>query len=103
MGKSQRAKGARGQAEAASLLKERGWVVDPIAIGIKREDMIATNPGGLRYSVEVKNQKLIDIVKFRQQAREQAQARKLPWMLMVKIYGGYWLVEKQGEAPEIWR
>lgn len=103
MSKSQRDKGRRGQTEAQKLLVEYGYAVDPITCGVKREDMIATS-GGKSWCVEVKNHKLIDIMKFRRQAREQAKERKLPWMLMVKIPGSsYWLIERKNGTSRIWR
>jgi len=104
MGKSQRDKGARGQREAHKILVQRGWTVDPITAGVKREDMIATDPivGGL-WSVEVKNHKLINMCKFRQQAREQAKVRNLPYLLMVKIPDSRWWYVEDAIYSELWR
>ena len=103
MGKAQRAKGARGQSEAKKLLEARGWIVDPITCGVKREDMIATCPDGKQWSVEVKNCKLINMAKFRRQAREQARKRKLPYMVMAKIEGSkFWIIERQGMLLKLW-
>jgi len=102
MSKAQRDKGRRGQTAAEALLVERDWKVDPISAGIKREDIIATDPAGGVWSVEVKN--CINITTaHRKQAIEQGAWRKLPWMLMSKIHGtGYWLVQRKGQMPVIW-
>lgn len=102
MSKSQRVKGARGQSIAKQLLLDRDWIVDPITAGVKREDMIATDPHGIVWSVEVKNCASITPA-HKAQAIEQAAARKLPWMLISKIYGTrYWLIQRKGTEPVLW-
>lgn len=102
MSASQRNKGRRGQSIFAAMLTERDWVVDPITAGVQREDIIATDPAGRVWSVEVKNTKTITH-QHRQQAMEQAKARRLPWMLANKIHGtSSWLIQRQGERPVIW-
>ena len=102
MGKASRDKGARGQSMFANMLRARDWTVDPIASGIKREDLIATDAWGYKWSVEVKN--CLDITRVhRDQAIEQARKRKLPWMLASKISGTRsWLVQRRGKPPTIW-
>lgn len=102
VGKAQRDKGRRGQTAAEKILTARDWTVDPISAGIKREDLIAVDPSGVVWSVEVKN--CINITTMhKRQAMDQAKARKLPWMIMSKIYGTkYWLVQRKGIAPVIW-
>ena len=102
MGKSQRNKGRRGQTEAVNMLKDRDWQVIQTTSGIMNEDVVATDPGGCQWSVEVKNHKIIDIYRFRRQAIEQANKRKLPWMLMLKIPGG-WLIMRKNETPIVWK
>ena len=52
MSKAQRDKGRRGQTAAEALLKDRDWTVDPITSGIKREDIIATDPVGIIWRSE---------------------------------------------------
>lgn len=102
MGKSQRDRGRRGQTAAEALLTKRDWTVDPITAGVKREDMIATDPSGIVWSVEVKNCMSITVA-HRKQAMEQAKARKLPWMLMNKIHGTRaWLIQRKGFRPALW-
>ena len=102
MSKAQRDKGRRGQTAAEALLVERDWTTDPISAGIRREDLIATDPSGGVWSVEVKNCVSITVA-HRKQAAEQAAKRKLPWMLMSRIHGtGYWLVQRKGQMPVIW-
>src|SRR5574340_1825961 len=63
MGKSQRAKGSRGQCTAANMLRDRDWEVEVLTCGMMHEDLIATEcatPFDLptetpkRYSVEIK-------------------------------------------------
>ncbi|MGQ9671481.1 MAG: hypothetical protein ACUVWY_15195 [Desulfosoma sp.] len=76
--------------------------MDPITAGVMREDMIATDPDGNRWSVEVKNTSSITAAHLKQ-AREQAMARKLPWMLANKLEGTRsWLVRRQGHRPVVW-
>lgn len=102
MGAMQRNKGARGQSEFASILRERDWTVDPITAGVMREDMIATDSEGRQWSVEVKNTATIT-KSHRKQAMEQSARRKLPWMLANKIAGtSSWLVQRKGEKPVVW-
>ena len=103
MSKAQRDKGRRGQTVAETMLTSRDWTVDPITAGVKREDMIATSPEGIVYSVEVKNCIVISLA-HRKQAMEQARARKLPWMLMSKIHGTHcWLVQRRNCMPVVWQ
>lgn len=102
MGKASRDKGAKGQSMATRLLRERDYIVDPISAGLKREDLIATAPEGKKYSVEVKNCRIISMT-HRHQAITQARERKLLWMLMSKIAGtSAWLIQRQGCYPVIW-
>ena len=101
-GKSSRTKGARGQAIAADMLRDRDWVVDQITAGIAAADLIATDPHGKTYAVEVKNCAGI-LPGHMKQARDQAQKRRKAWMLMSKIAGtSSWLVQRQGCAPVVW-
>jgi hypothetical protein len=101
-GKATRAKGRRGQTDAANLLRGRDWVVADLSAGVATEDMIATDPDGRAWAVEVKNCVTISAA-HKKQAREQAEKRRLPWMLMNKIAGtGSWLVQRQAEKPVVW-
>lgn len=102
MGATSRRKGARGQGEFAALLADRDWVTDRITAGIAAADLIATDPAGKTWCVEVKNCAGI-LPAHLQQAREQARKRRLPWMLANHIEGSSsWLVRRQGEAPQLW-
>lgn len=102
MSKAQRDKGRRGQSQAENLLRSRDWQTDPISAGIKREDIIAVDPNGKQWSVEVKNCASISTF-HRLQAMEQAKKRKLPWMLMSKVAGTRaWLIQRQGHIPTVW-
>lgn len=97
-----RNKGRRGQSEAALLLRERDWRVDDTRCGIKSDDLIATDPDGRSWSVEVKKTRTI-VPGHIDQARRQAKKRKMPWMLLNRIHGSVcWLVRRQGMWPVVW-
>lgn len=101
-GRASRSKGARGQSEFKALLLDRDWTVDSITAGIAACDLIAADPGGTQYSVEVKNCAGI-LPAHKRQAMAQAKARKLPWLLASKIAGtASWLVQRQGATPVVW-
>ena len=103
MGKMSRTKGRRGQSDFANILRNNDWQVDDTRAGIKAEDLIATDPDGKEWSVEVKKTKQI-IPDHLRQAREQAKKRKMPWMLANHIHGTrYWLVQRQNQSPVLWR
>ena len=85
MGKMQRTKGRRAQTEFKRMLTERDWGVIEPAGGMAVEDVIATSPQGVTYSVEVKHHEAIRLADFIKQAKEQAKKRKLPWMLAVRL------------------
>jgi hypothetical protein len=102
MGASERRKGVVGRQRAKNLLLDRDWSMEPTMDGIKADDLVVIDPNGQKWSVEVKNTKLI-AVHHRQQAQLQAQRRDLPWMLMSRIFGtGSWLTQRQGELPVCW-
>jgi hypothetical protein len=102
MSKASRDKGRRGQTEFSNLLTSRDWRVDPISCGIMREDIIATDPHGTQWSVEIKNCASI-LPAHVKQAKEQAKKRGLRWMLANKIQGSRsWLVRRQGFQPVVW-
>lgn len=97
-----RAKGRRGQAEAKKLLMERGWQIAELNNGISSEDILATDPDGKEWSVEVKKTRDINIA-HRKQAQAQGMARKRPWMLMSHIEGTRsWLIQRKGVSPIVW-
>ena len=103
MSKASRNKGRRGQREAALLLKSRDWSVAELNAGTVAEDFIAIDTDGISYSVEVKNTVSITAA-HRQQAIRQADARKLPWMLISKIAGtDCWLVQRKHKKPVVWQ
>lgn len=101
-GKATRSKGRRGETEAKLLLESRDWVVWDLTAGLATEDLIANDPDGKGWIIEVKNTTAITMA-HRKQAMDQAKARKMPWMLMSKIAGtGSWLVQRQGLKPTVW-
>jgi predicted RecB family endonuclease len=105
MSASQRAKGRRGQSEAVALLESRDWLCGDLSAGISSEDILAVEPGGRLYSVEVKSQMSINVPAFRSQAiRNAAKRKKSNWMVMARIdgYSGAWLVLRAGMAPVVW-
>jgi Holliday junction resolvase-like predicted endonuclease len=102
MSKASRDKGRRGQREAQALLQSRDWTTAELNAGTAVEDMIATNPDGQAWAVEVKNTVAITTA-HRAQAMAQAKARRLPWMLLSKIAGtSSWLVQRQNQRPAVW-
>ena len=103
MGKAARSKGRRGESQAIDLLTSRDWLVADLTAGKAGEDLLATDPDGVVWAVEVKMTKAITLA-HRQQAQRQAQARKARWMLMSHIEGtSSWLVQQQGRVPTVWR
>lgn len=102
MGLSQQRKGGKGRRRAKHLLLDRDWSMEPTMDGIKADDLVVIDIHEQKWSVEVKNTKLI-AVHHRQQAQTQAQRRDLPWMLMSRIFGtGSWLIQRQGKLPVCW-
>lgn len=104
MAKAQRDKGRRGQTEAMTLLAEYGFTVIEANAGRACEDLIAIRDG-VTYCVEVKHHRKPDLPAFKLQARIQAKARKLPWLLMVRWpdHPYTFAVEGKGVAPDFWR
>jgi hypothetical protein len=101
-GKASRAKGARGQCACKRLLLDRDWSVDSITCGIAAADLIATDPSGKVWAVEVKNCSGI-LPTHKAQAIAQGRDRKLPWLLASKISGSSsWLIQRQSELPQVW-
>lgn len=100
----QRTKGRRAQCEFAKLLTSRDWEIVETSCGHKVEDIVAHDPQGNRWSIEVKHHKLIDLCAFMQQARMQAAIRKIPWMLAVRLprYPAWWLILRQDVNPTVW-
>jgi len=85
------------------MLLDRDWTVAELAAGLASEDLIATDPTGRTWAVEVKNQAIISHL-HRRQAQEQGRARRMPWMLVSKLSGtDFWLVQRQGVEPVLWR
>lgn len=84
------------------MLLDRDWTCDSITAGIAAADMIATDPNGRTWCVEIKNCAGI-IPAHKRQAIEQAKKRRLPWMLASKIAGSSsWLVQRQNAVPVVW-
>ena len=104
MGKSQRDKGRRGAREALSILADRDWQTVETRDGQGTDDAVVISPAGTAYSLEIKNHKTLNLAKFLQQARGQAAKRKMPWLLMCRLDGGWgWLVLSKGDHARIWR
>ena len=101
-GKYARNRGRRGQTAAANILRSRDWTVADLSAGVECEDIIATDPDGRTWSVEVKNTRAHTIQHI-SQANEQARRRKLPWMLMWHRHGSSeWFVFRQGQKTQVW-
>jgi len=102
-GKAARSKGRRGETAAKLLLTGRDWAVHDLTAGLASADLIAVDPDGKTWAVEVKSTTAITAV-HRKQAMEQAKKARLPWMLVSAISGtGAWLVQRQGEDPVVWK
>lgn len=101
-GRKTRHKGKAGELEAKSLLASRDWVVHDLENGLENADMLASDPYGIVWLIEVKN--CINILSsHRKQAMEQGRKSKQRWMLMSKIAGTKsWLIQRQNELPSIW-
>ena len=101
-GRATRAKGRRGETAAKELLQTLGFVVHDLTAGLDSEDLVATDPAGRTWSVEVKNTVAITTA-HRAAAMERAKASRLPWMLLSKIAGTEcWLVQRQAHRPAVW-
>jgi len=101
-GKATRAKGRRGETQAKELLQSLDYRVHDLTAGLDSEDLVATDPSGRTWSVEVKNTVAITTA-HRAAAMARAKASRLPWMLMSSISGtGCWLVQRQGHRPAVW-
>lgn len=102
MGNMARRKGRAGQTVFAALLRARYWTVVDTSAGQAVEDVFAIDPDGAQWSVEVKNCRDITQAHMRQ-ARAQAERRRARWMLASHIHGtSCWLVQRQGELPQVW-
>lgn len=94
-GKATRDKGRRGQTEAVKILRNRDWNIADLTSGVSSEDALARDPEGAWWVIEIKNCAVIS-TQHQEQAKRQAQARQLPWMLMSKIANtSCWLVQQQ--------
>ena len=104
MGKKSRSKGKRGEREARNLLADRDWIIlANTADGEECEDIIATCPKGIIYSIEVKNTKNIQVDSFKKQAVTNADKKRLPWALMCKIaQTRSWLIMRKSCKPVVW-
>lgn len=101
-GRATRAKGRRGETLAKDLLQSLDYKVHDLTAGLDSEDLVATDPSGKTWSVEVKNTVGITTA-HRAAAMARAKASRLPWMLMSSIAGtGCWLVQRQGRRPTVW-
>ena len=102
-GKAARSKGRRGETQVKNLLTGRDWVVHDLSAGLSSCDLLAADPDGRVWAVEVKATASITTA-HRSQAMAQGKKSRLPWMLVSVIHGtGCWLVQRQGFAPTVWR
>lgn len=101
MGKFSRDKGRRGQTAAKALLTSRDWTIAELAAGIDSEDLLAIDPSGTLWCVEVKNTQSLLPTHFKQ-AQEQAKRRRQRWMLMWKRPRGSWHIYRQGYTDITW-
>lgn len=104
-GKTSRNKGRRGETAAKRLLKDRDYtILADTTAGLATDDLLAQDAGGALWSVEVKNQKIINPALFIGQARAQAGKKRGPrWMVLAHIHNtSSWLVLRQAERPTIW-
>lgn len=84
------------------MLEERDYTCEDLSAGHASCDILAIDPRGIAYAVEVKDRVLIDIRAVRKQARTNAK-RHTRWMLMCHIPDSKsWIVERQGERPCVW-
>jgi Holliday junction resolvase-like predicted endonuclease len=102
MGKMARNKGRLGERRAKDLLTSRDFVIlADTTSGLATEDLVVQDEMGTIWKVEVKNTKLIDIPKFRTQAK--TQAGKFRWLLLAKIDGtSSWLVMGKDKPAVVW-
>ena len=104
-GKTSRNKGRRGETVSKRLLQDRDYtILADTTAGLATDDLLAQDAGGALWSVEVKNQKIINPALFTEQARAQASKKHgLRWMVLAHIHNtSSWLVLKQGARPTIW-
>ena len=100
-GARSRSKGRRAEGIVALMLAERDYTVVDSTSGKAGPDFLATR-GGIAWSFEVKDQKLLDPCRWREQARSQ-QLRGTRWALAYHLPGSSsWVVEMQGLAPRVW-
>jgi hypothetical protein len=100
VGKMQRNKGRLAESAVKRLLQDRDWTICDLSAGCNDADLLAIDPDGKTWLVEVKNHKLMKVLDWRKQASEQAAKKKLPWMLVAKVPGSAcWLVWRQGMQP----
>ena len=102
MGMMSRRKGAAGQGIFAAMLRDRDWTCDQLTSGLATADMVATDPAGKTWLVEVKNCASITLA-HKRQAIEQGKLRRMKWMLASHIAGSSsWLVQGEGRLPMVW-
>jgi Holliday junction resolvase-like predicted endonuclease len=101
MSRSERTKGARGERAAERLLISRGFVCERTREGRGSCDIVAVDPEGRTWAVEVKNRAIIVPREHVEQARRNAGSRR--WMVLAHIEGTRsWLVLGQGRTPQVW-
>jgi len=102
MGRSQRAKGRRGESAFASMLTERDYEVIDTTAGKTQCDIVAIAPDGTVWAFEVKNRLCWDWTGFYRQARESSG--RMRWGLALHIpETREWLIVRQGEPSVVWR
>lgn len=100
--RGRRRKGRDGRYKFRLLLEGRDWKTTTTTEGKPGEDLLATDPDGKVWAIEVKDVKIID-PKHRTQAMQQAKARRVRWMIANHISGtSTWLVQGQDRDPVVW-
>lgn len=101
-GRASRSKGKRGELAFRRVLEGRDWRVHDLTDGEAVADFIAIDPSGRAWCVECKNCAAI-LPAHMAQARRQAQAARMPWLLAHHIAGTQsWLIQRKGERPAVW-
>lgn len=106
MGLMQRRKGRMAESAFKRILLDRDWTIDAdMSAGVRSADLLATDPDGKTWLIEVKSHKILNLPYFEAQARRQAKEAKKPWMLAAKLTGyNAWLITRQGDATVyLWR
>ena len=96
-----RAKGRIGETAAMRMWEDRDYTCEDMSCGRASCDFLAVKDGTV-WAVEVKDRAIIDMRRFRDQARANAK-RGTKWALSVHIPGTRaWIVDRQGLPVSLW-